>query len=102
MVLFDETRVLNPQADKTNVALSFAVPPGLTALQVEFTYDPPTPPEPVAVEAVKAALARYARAVVQKDPYAYLPVYNLVTLSLDDPAGYRALPIGEPPSSAID
>ena len=89
MVLFDETRVLNPQADKTNVALSFAVPPGLTALQVEFTYDPPTPPEPVAVEAVKAALARYARAVVQKDPYAYLPVYNLVTLSLDDPAGYR-------------
>ena len=42
MVLFDETRVLNPQADKTNVALSFAVPPGLTALQVEFTYDPPT------------------------------------------------------------
>ena len=62
MVLFDETRVLNPQADKTNVALSFAVPPGLTALQVEFTYDPPTPPEPVAVEAVKAALARYARA----------------------------------------
>ena len=51
MVLFDETRVLNPQADKTNVALSFAVPPGLTALQVEFTYDPPTPPEPVAVEA---------------------------------------------------
>ena len=81
MVLFDETRVLNPQADKTNVALSFSVPPGLTALQVEFTYDPPTPPEPVAVEAVKAALARYARAVVQKDPYAYL--------SLDDPAGYR-------------
>ena len=61
MVLFDETRVLNPQADKTNVALSFSVPPGLTALQVEFTYDPPTPPEPVAVEAVKAALARYAR-----------------------------------------
>ena len=58
MVLFDETRVLNPQADKTNVALSFSVPPGLTALQVEFTYDPPTPPEPVAVEAVKAALAR--------------------------------------------
>lgn len=56
---------------------------------MEFTYDPPTPPEPVAVEAVKAALARYARAVVQKDPYAYLPVYNLVTLSLDDPAGYR-------------
>ena len=53
MVLFDETRVLNPQADKTNVALSFSVPPGLTALQVEFTYDPPTPPEPVAVEAVK-------------------------------------------------
>ena len=46
-------------------------------------------PEPVAVEAVKAALARYAWAVVQKDPYAYLPVYNLVTLSLDDPAGYR-------------
>lgn len=89
MVLFDETRELNPQADKTNVALSFTVPPGLTALQVEFTYDPPTPPEPVAVEAVKAALARYARAVVQKDPYAYLPVYNLVTLSLDDPAGYR-------------
>ena len=37
MVLFDETRVLNPQADKTNVALSFSVPPGLTALQVEFT-----------------------------------------------------------------
>ena len=57
MVLFDETRVLNPQADKTNVALSFSVPPGLTALQVEFTYDPPTPPEPVAVEAVKAALS---------------------------------------------
>lgn len=55
MVLFDETRVLNPQADKTNVALSFSVPPGLTALQVEFTYDPPTPPEPVAVEAVLSA-----------------------------------------------
>lgn len=43
MVLFDETRVLNPQADKTNVALSFSVPPGLTALQVEFTYDPAHP-----------------------------------------------------------
>ena len=98
MVLFDETRVLNPQADKTNVALSFSVPPGLTALQVEFTYDPPTPPEPVAVEAVKAALARYARAVVQKDPYAYLPVYNLwMTRRV-----IEALPIGEPPSSAID
>ena len=93
MVLFDETRVLNPQADKTNVALSFSVPPGLTALQVEFTYDPPTPPEPVAVEAVKAALARYARAVVQKDPS---PCLWMTRRAIE------ALPIGEPPSSAID
>lgn len=89
MVLFDEMRVLDPQADKTNTALSFTVPPGLTALQVEFSYDPPTPPEAVAVEAVKAALARYTPRENRPNPYGYLPVYNLVTLSLDDPTGYR-------------
>lgn len=89
MVLFDEERVLDPQADKTNVVLPFTVPAGLTTLQIEMEYDPPTPPESVGREAVKAALARYARAVTQPDPDGYLPVYNLITLSLDDPSGYR-------------
>ena len=109
MVLFDETRVLNPQADKTNVALSFSVPPGLTALQVEFTYDPPTPPEPVAVEAVKAALSESGVTVLSNE---FVPLeqdgQTIFIAGIDDPNGYAdqltpaELAIGEPPSSAID
>lgn len=90
MILLEKHDQIMPKADKTNIVLPFDVPAQVKALQIEYQYTPKTcENEQAAVELIKKALAQYGENLLDKDPYHYLPVNNLVTLSLDSPAGYR-------------
>lgn len=88
MSIFSHSGIVTPQDDKTNIVLPFTVPEGVTALDVCYSYTPKTLENREAAEAaVRACMAKYG--VPLTDINDYLPVNNLLTLSFDDPVGYR-------------
>lgn len=90
MVLLDKSGILTRDDDKTNVRFAFDVPAGTQALQIEFAYSPKTLTDPELEKQIcETALKKYNGAVCYDEYKQYLPLKNLVTLSLDDPAGYR-------------
>lgn len=90
MVTLDKSGIITPDMDKTNISFEFEVPDGVSKLDIDYLYSPKTvEDESVALNAVSAALEKYLGAENTADPHSFLPVNNLVTLSLDDPEGYR-------------
>ncbi|MBQ9227244.1 MAG: hypothetical protein IJ168_00305 [Eubacterium sp.] len=87
MKLFTHSGTVTPQQSKTNIDLSFTVPEGVDAVRVVYTYTPKTVASPAAERAVREGMA--ACGVTSFDLAAQLPVKNLITLSFDDPEGYR-------------
>lgn len=90
MVLLNKSGILTQDDDKTNVRFAFEVPAGVQTLQIRFDYSPKTLDDPIAEQRIcEAALKKYNGAVHYGEYRQYVPLNNLLTLSLDDPAGYR-------------
>lgn len=89
MTLFEIRGRITPEKDKMNIKHSFAVPKGVTGLKITYSYSPKTVEnENEAVEIIKKYFSDYNEKLT-KDPREYLPVKNLVTISVDDADGYR-------------
>ncbi len=93
MVLFEKEFQLFYEQEKTNVTFPFTVPEGAESLKISFSYDPKT------VEDMDRARL-LAENNIKKDAgeeyfheypswEAYLPLKNLITVSVDDPETYR-------------
>lgn len=90
MVLFEKQGVITPAQDKTNISFEFEVPQGVSVLDIDFSYFPKTlADEGSAVDILSSALEKYLGKDNDQDPRDFLPVKNLITLSADDPSGYR-------------
>lgn len=87
MLIYEKRGVIAPQQDKTNIVLPFDVPEGIEKLIVDYTYSPKLlEDEAQAIELIKTKLKQYGGTGT---PEEYLPVKNLITLTLDDNGEYR-------------
>lgn len=87
-----ETQVrVTPAQEKTNIVLSFSVPDGAKLLKISYSYAPKELSGAAGQMRAEECLLRDAGAFRAEYPSAghYLPLKNLITLSLDDPNGYR-------------
>lgn len=83
MILLDAKGKITVDNNKTNLIHRFDVPSGLKALKIIYEYSPKTlENREKAIEEVKACLEKYDE-VCEGRPADYLPIKNLVTLSLD-------------------
>ena len=90
MIFFEKQGVITPAQDKTNISFEFEVPQGVSVLDIDFSYFPKTlEDEGSAVDILSSALEKYLGKDNDQDPRDFLPVKNLITLSADDPSGYR-------------
>ena len=93
MVLFEKEFQLFCEQEKTNVTFNFTVPEAAEALKISFSYDPKT------LEYSDRAKMLIERNIIKdagKDYFreypsweTYLPLKNLITVSVDDPETYR-------------
>ncbi|MDD6658850.1 MAG: hypothetical protein PUE60_02105 [Eubacteriales bacterium] len=83
MILLNAKGKITLHNNKTNLIHRFDVPNGLKALKISFEYSPKTlENREKAIEEVKVCLEKYDE-VFDGKPADYLPIKNLVTLSLD-------------------
>ena len=77
--------------EKTNVILPFTVPENTTLLRISYSYAPKTLDGEAARPLIEACLRRDAGEFAAQYPdwTHFLPLKNLVTVSLDDPNGFR-------------
>lgn len=90
-VLLDASLRLDRAQEKTNIYLPFFLPCAAAALQISVSYTPKTAEDDAALALAQACLQRDAGEFAEQYPPAasFLPLKNLITLSLDDPNGYR-------------
>lgn len=87
-----DTRVhLTPDSEKMNISLTFRVPENTARLRILYSYAPKELSGAAGEKLAENCLLRDAGAFRGEYPAAgdFLPLKNLVTLSLDDPHGYR-------------
>lgn len=92
MLLLDEELQVFPKDEKTNISFSFTVPEDTKALKITFSYDPKILEDNDRAKAliennIKKDAGEYADSYPSWQEY--LPLKNLITLSLDDTKGYR-------------
>ncbi len=89
--LIKKTIRATPSDQKTNIGLAFTVPEGISALEIEYSYSPKE------LEDRKKSLFLIKENLMRdcgdewteyEDYGEFLPLKNLITLSLDSPAGY--------------
>lgn len=78
-------------SEKTNIVLAFLVPEHTSLLRISYSYAPKTLDGEAARPLIEACLRRDAGEFYSEYPdwTHYLPLKNLVTLSLDSPEGFR-------------
>jgi len=91
-LLFKAEKTLTPADSKTHIALPFELPAGLAEIELRFSYTPKRCEDTaLSKQLILEGLEKYAPDTTRDLPVAwegYLPVQNLLTLSLDSPAGY--------------
>ena len=88
MKIFSKTGRIFEKDDKTNICHSFTVSEGAQRLIVRYAYSPKTVGnKDKAAAAVISGMKKYDVPLGNMEEL--LPVKNLVTLSFDDPKGYR-------------
>lgn len=89
--VLETTLRVTPAQEKTNLVLPFALEKEARQLKIIYSYAPKHLDGEAAVEAAERCLQRDAGAYRAQYPAAevFLPLKNLITLSLDDPNGYR-------------
>lgn len=87
MLIFEKRGEVTPEKDKTNIVIPFEVPDGIEKLIIDYSYSPKTEKNrEKSLERIRNCIEKYSAA---GEPEAYLPVKNLITLSLDDSSGFR-------------
>lgn len=91
--LLSVTNTLVREQSKTNISHTFTVDKNYKKLLIKFSYFPKEMNDSKnALELIKDAMAVYAPSPYQ-DSYgtaeSFLPIFNLITISVDSPEGYR-------------
>lgn len=90
MTLFSLDRALGPREDRKTLPYLFGVPAGVTSLSIDLSYEPAVLEDPALARRLAArALEEAGQEAPEGLVESFLPLKNLVTLSLDDPSGYR-------------
>lgn len=90
MLIFEKTGKVTPLDDKTNIAFSFHVPQGISRLFIDYSYSPKEfEDREAAIALINERLEKYLGADNCENAEDYLPVKNLITLSLDENGKYR-------------
>lgn len=85
MIILDTSGKITTKQDKTNIAVPFFVNSDVEKIIIDYHYTPKLVENGEGL--VGDCLAKYQ--VQSDDESRFLPVKNLVTLSFDDPEGYR-------------
>ncbi len=91
MTLLNEKLVLTEKDTKTNISLSFEVPEGCESLEISYSYSPKRlEDEEKCKRLIEKNIADDAAGYEGDYPSfeRYMPLKNLITLSLDSPLGY--------------
>ena len=82
---------VTPAQEKTNIVLPFVLEREAKQLKINYSYAPKLSDGEAAAKAAENCLLRDAGEYRAQYPAAetFLPLKNLITLSLDDPNGYR-------------
>lgn len=90
MTIFEKTGRITPEQDKTNISLEFNVPGGIEKLIIDYEYSPKIlENEEKAEELLAKSIEKYLGDEYKAEPRDFMPVKNLITLSLDDNGKYR-------------
>lgn len=90
MIIFETAGKVLPEQDKTNIPLEFTVPEGTEKLIVDYEYSPKTLENEIKAENLLAqSIEKYLGDEYKAEPQDFMPVKNLITLSLDDNGTYR-------------
>ncbi|MGG1657836.1 hypothetical protein [Brevibacillus sp. NRS-1366] len=91
---FETAGTLTPICSKTHLAFRFHLPQPSDELHIQFSYVPKRLEDPVTAEReIKTALHRDAtekqqQALIERWEE-FFPLQNLITVSIDDPEGFR-------------
>ena len=78
-----------PVQDKTNIPLTFFVPSGIEKLIIDYEYSPKLlENEAKATELLEKSIEKYLGDEFSASPEEFMPVKNLITLSLDENGNY--------------
>ena len=90
MLIFEKTGKVFPEQDKTNIPLQFTVPNRIEKLIIDYEYSPKTlEDEEKATELLEKSIKKYLGKEYKAEPKDFMPVKNLITLSLDEKGNYR-------------
>ena len=90
MIIFEKAGRVLPEQDKTNIPLEFTVPAGIEKLTIDYEYSPKTLEDGERAEKLLAeSIAKYLGDEYKAEPQDFMPVKNLITLSLNDNGAYR-------------
>lgn len=90
MLIFEKTGKVLPEQDKTNISLQFSVPNGIEKLSIDYEYSPKIlEDEEKAIELLEKSIEKYLGTEYKAEPKDFMPVKNLITLSLDENGNYR-------------
>lgn len=88
MTIFEAKGRITPFNDKTNLIHRFDVPQGIKLLRIKYEYSPKIlEDKEKAIGIIRSSFQKYDEKP-DGSPDEYLPVKNLVTLSVDGPDGY--------------
>lgn len=89
MLIFSTKGRLTTANDKTNLIHRFDVPDNINKLIIKYSYSPKTfENREKAVSIIRDCFDKYGETLVGK-PADYLPIKNLVTISVDENGKYR-------------
>lgn len=89
MLIFNTKGRITTANDKTNLTHRFDVPSGIKSLKIKYHYSPKTfEDREKAVALINKCFDKYDEALIGR-PADYLPVKNLITLSIDSCGVYR-------------
>lgn len=89
MLIFEKSGRISPAQDKTNIPLEFTVPKGIDKLIIEYSYFPKKVYDANARELLEKSIEKYLGEGSGAVPEDFMPVNNLITLSLDENGCYR-------------
>ncbi len=92
MILLEKELEVFPENEKTNISFPFEVPRGVNALKLTFSYSPKVLYDNERARAlIENNIKKDAGGYADEYPswQEFLPLKNLITLSVDDTEGYR-------------
>jgi len=103
ILALDASGVLGPGDSRTHIRLPFDLPEGIERLELGFAFSPGFLEDEVrSRELAQAALRRYGARLPAGSRRLAGPLRNLLTLSLDDPSGFRGCAHRHRPELAVE